>query len=582
MPASTPAPNRVATERGNLLMSNLNLQSPLPQNGLQMGFNELLMTPAPRNLGHSLLTAGFSDELQQIGCVSNSSEIERLKKYVEELEIQKKVQEGNLTVLGNAYMALVNAVPALLTVTNPFGLPVPDIASIAGNPNGVNFDIPLKREDYPDVKFWTRKAWKEEEDRQKALSRGKGQRGGTRAAKGINVAQRYIEMDDGTVIDGTRAASIRRLARQMWAQFRSEGKEPTTWEGAIDDIVRRFNRALWTAFPELRLCAENWKLHYLATTLYSGWYRNRNLANIQAGTNDDDDDNDDNRNNHTGASLEIDETGGGTNKDAGGGRKRSIETDAHHQSDSDVTTKKAKVTSFKLVNPLSLTTDIRGDTGTQVDDSQDGPVDKNAMAGGDASDSEQAAGANNSMTVIESANGSTTSPSSTHASTSAYTETRAPQVQGSPEPDAIPENTGTINAPATADTPSNNGLHAKSDSVNNVIEKLVKPSKHSTTARNLCMISFKKKFGKKATTKAFEEHWTSIHDTSEHREWEKASSDAKAAQTAAAAAVRLNLVQLEESVDVNPQTVSRQIERNEYWGSGAWEQGRWVAGRFVE
>jgi hypothetical protein len=100
-----------------------------------------------------------------------------------------------------------------------------------------NHIVALRREDYPKIRFWTRQDWNsaaqvpvlevdeegevfpeldEEEEGSKEPSPSPGPacaRGRHRAAKGINVTMKYIELEDGTVIDGYRAAEIRRYAQ---------------------------------------------------------------------------------------------------------------------------------------------------------------------------------------------------------------------------------------------------------------------------------------------------------------------------------------------------------------------------------
>ncbi len=116
----------------------------------------------------------------------------------------------------------------------------------------------LRREDYPNVRFWTRQDWnsaiqedilevnqpeesetfpelEEEGDDSKESSApppGPGCRGKHRSSQGINVTMKYIELEDGTVVDGFRAAEIRRYARSLWVQMAIDEKLPKTWSDA--------------------------------------------------------------------------------------------------------------------------------------------------------------------------------------------------------------------------------------------------------------------------------------------------------------------------------------------------------------
>jgi hypothetical protein len=74
------------------------------------------------------------------------------------------------------------------------------------------------RADFPLVKYWTKQQWKDAEtchkDSSNPESKG-GMRGGSRVALGENVMMQYIEHHDGSVIDGSTVAGIRRTARML-------------------------------------------------------------------------------------------------------------------------------------------------------------------------------------------------------------------------------------------------------------------------------------------------------------------------------------------------------------------------------
>ena len=99
-------------------------------------------------------------------------------------------------------------------------------------------DEPARREDYPDVQFWTRRDWLDrpgQESDTMALDNS-GQRGKARASQGINVTMRYIEDENGTVIDGHRATEVRRYARLIWVHMANNGGLPLSW-GKADQIA---------------------------------------------------------------------------------------------------------------------------------------------------------------------------------------------------------------------------------------------------------------------------------------------------------------------------------------------------------
>ena len=160
--------------------------------------------------------------------------------------------------------------------------------------------VTLHQEDYPHVRFWTRQEWNsaaqtpvlsvdkegeafpeldEEED-------GPGSKqslpppgptcahGKHQAAQGINIAMRYIEAEDGTTVDGFRAAEVRRYARSLWVQMALDNKLPATWSDADAASLTYYCASMAQRFSELRLCASDWKANLVATDNYPSWRHN--------------------------------------------------------------------------------------------------------------------------------------------------------------------------------------------------------------------------------------------------------------------------------------------------------------------
>jgi hypothetical protein len=160
----------------------------------------------------------------------------------------------------------------------------------------LNHHTALRREDYPNVRFWTRQDWNsntqvqalevdedgevfpevdEEDDGSKEPSPGPAHaRGRHRSSQGINVTMKYIELEDGTVVDGFRAAEIRRYARSLWVQMALDEKLPATWSDADATSLATYNESMAQRFAELRLCATDWKANLVATDNYPSWRHN--------------------------------------------------------------------------------------------------------------------------------------------------------------------------------------------------------------------------------------------------------------------------------------------------------------------
>lgn len=111
-----------------------------------------------------------------------------------------------------------------------------------------------------------------DETHERSLSPAPGTgRGKTRSAAGINVSMQYIELKNGTVIDGHRATNMRQFARCLWVQLAVDGKLFASW-GEVDAGSKMFYyREMADRFEELAYCELDWKAEMIASDNYSGW-----------------------------------------------------------------------------------------------------------------------------------------------------------------------------------------------------------------------------------------------------------------------------------------------------------------------
>jgi hypothetical protein len=130
-----------------------------------------------------------------------------------------------------------------------------------------------ERDDYPLVKFWYRHEWNTAESSQVAHI-GAGAHGKARSAQGENVTLRFIEDENGNIVDGFRATVIRRFARELWAGLNRVGKAPKTWGKVDAAVATQYRNEMERKFPELRFCDNSWKADYIATLNYPSWYNN--------------------------------------------------------------------------------------------------------------------------------------------------------------------------------------------------------------------------------------------------------------------------------------------------------------------
>ena len=152
--------------------------------------------------------------------------------------------------------------------------------------------LPLSKHDFPNVSFWTREKWTTRKRANNNVSNGErtGKRGGGKMAKGINISMRYVEDQHGTVVNGFHIKAILGASHQLFFQLRALNKHPKTWGAAGTETLHAYCQEMEHQFPELALCADNWKSKYIATQNYPSWYNSHGKKKIKAKVHDNDSD----------------------------------------------------------------------------------------------------------------------------------------------------------------------------------------------------------------------------------------------------------------------------------------------------
>ncbi|KAJ6623015.1 hypothetical protein B0H10DRAFT_2214010 [Mycena sp. CBHHK59/15] len=198
--------------------------------------------------------------------------IQSLELRIQKLESDNSVLRVQNDTIMAAYQELVHAVRTLLAVTsNPFAIPV----SAQASTHLVHPSLPpLAHTDYPKVRFWQRLDFTKGSGSDSVSNNsGPNLRGGTLVSQGVNTTGRYIEDQQGEVVDGHRLSAICKLAARIWFSLVAHGNTPRTWGQASIDVVTLYNNEMCCQFPELRLCADNLKAQKIATVNYPSWIR---------------------------------------------------------------------------------------------------------------------------------------------------------------------------------------------------------------------------------------------------------------------------------------------------------------------
>ena len=186
----------------------------------------------------------------------------------------------NLFTRSNHQSLLAEVKEALTAHSPPTVLSTIPSTSIAAAPvttSGV--DSTTLQNNYPDVKFWTQRAYKNYLGEKKSIFEPgqdvRSLRGSGRLSKtGENVACDYIEMEDGKAVSGDTAAQIRKFCSSVFKTIKNTPTMtlPSNWS-AIGITERQFVQAnLYQQYPYLRLCEDNWKVTYLASRVLTSMH----------------------------------------------------------------------------------------------------------------------------------------------------------------------------------------------------------------------------------------------------------------------------------------------------------------------
>jgi len=130
---------------------------------------------------------------------------------------------------------------------------------------GLTVPLPLSRDAFPLTLFWEECEWGEWREREKE----KGTFGHRIQGEGVNSS--WIEDKDGSRVNRTRQKQILAEARHHWVTMRDYNVDVMIYTDTPMPTVDYFRAKMETAFPELQLCADHWKVKKLWMENFSSW-----------------------------------------------------------------------------------------------------------------------------------------------------------------------------------------------------------------------------------------------------------------------------------------------------------------------
>lgn len=103
------------------------------------------------------------------------------------------------------------------------------------------------------------------------VKKGKPLRGNARMKDGENVMMDFVELEDGTVVDGITAGGIQSHMAAIFNEMATSQRLPETWS-KIGLVDREYVFShLYKAFPYLQLCLDHWKAKEISSHALSTW-----------------------------------------------------------------------------------------------------------------------------------------------------------------------------------------------------------------------------------------------------------------------------------------------------------------------
>jgi len=139
--------------------------------------------------------------------------------------------------------------------------PTPAICELSDSDDGTEQPVWAR----PELElFWTRRDWAKHVDKLKSITQKHG-------AVPIHMKMGWAIMKDGLPVTIMRHEEMRSYAREFWQDWLNKGIGPLKW-GELDlTLASQFRGCMTARFPELQLCAGDWKTMEIGKQYYSAW-----------------------------------------------------------------------------------------------------------------------------------------------------------------------------------------------------------------------------------------------------------------------------------------------------------------------
>ncbi|KAN0088720.1 hypothetical protein V8E55_005777 [Tylopilus felleus] len=194
-------------------------------------------------------------------------QIQSLQATVTQLQAENQV----LKAAKVSYDAL--KLPSDPTMTMPNQISVSHSGHAPALPPPIPLPPPLNEEAYPLVQFWTQekfKAWEKGQSAKRQGARQKRDKDNSKESSDEPASESgpslaWLEDKYGNPLNKDTVTAILKKMRAIWQSFKQRSMAPATWGAARDEVKTTFYSEVITAFPQMRLCSNNWKSEAVAT-----------------------------------------------------------------------------------------------------------------------------------------------------------------------------------------------------------------------------------------------------------------------------------------------------------------------------
>ena len=132
---------------------------------------------------------------------------------------------------------------------------------------------PLNQHQFPKVQYWVKQAWTDPIKQETSMSKinKNSTKAGKKTVPGNNVMMWYIEDHQGVTIDWYCAREMQKFAHSIWISLAKSGRALKTWGEADVKTAQQYQHKICFHFPELLLCAYDWKFDQISTDNYPNW-----------------------------------------------------------------------------------------------------------------------------------------------------------------------------------------------------------------------------------------------------------------------------------------------------------------------